>query len=139
MSFLRKQESRKLKYINIIANFYIINNNNIIMNANQQLNLKDILLKALKSKLNFSDYLALILYENWETVCGGEIGKKTKPKAFHKDILTVGVDNPVLLFELGFNKKDLISKVNDYLFSLEKKKIFAEKRITVRDIRFINN
>ncbi len=109
------------------------------MNANQQLNLKDILLKALKGKLNFSDYIALMLYENWGTICGAEIGKKTKPKAFHKDILTVGVDNPVLLFELGFNKKDLISKVNDYLFSLEKKKIFAEKRITVRDIRFINN
>ncbi|MCL4322693.1 MAG: DUF721 domain-containing protein [Deltaproteobacteria bacterium] len=112
------------------------------MNANQQLNLKDILLKALKSKLSFSDYITLMLYGNWETICGPDLGKKTKPKAFNKDILTVSVDNPVLLFELGFKKEDLLGKVNGYLFSLEKKKIFAEKaekHITARDIRFINN
>lgn len=109
------------------------------MNTNQQLNFKDILLGALKRKLNYSDYITLILYENWETICGAGIGKKTKPKAFNKDILTISVDNPVLSFELGFNKESLISKVNDYLFSLEKEKAFAEKRIIVRDIRFINS
>ena len=130
---------KDLEIFIIIENFYIISNNNIIMNTNQQLNLKNILLKALKSKLNYSDYITLILYENWETICGAEIGGKTKPKAFNKDILTISVDNPVLSFELGFNKEGLISKVNNYLFSLEKEKTFIEKHIAVKAIKFINS
>ncbi|MCL4542398.1 MAG: DUF721 domain-containing protein [Deltaproteobacteria bacterium] len=116
-----------------------MSNNNTIMNTNQQLNLKHILLRALKSKLKSSDYITLILYENWETICGAEIGKKTKPKAFNKNTLTIGVDNPSLSFELGFNREDLISKLNDYLFSLEKEKTFIEKHAAIKNLRFINN
>ena len=62
------------------------------MKLNQQLNLKDVLLSALKNKLSASDYSALLLYEKWEFICGKEISKKTKPKALYKNILTVSVD-----------------------------------------------
>ena len=98
------------------------------MKLNQQLNLKDVLLSALKNKLSASDYSALILYEHWESICGKEISKKTRPKTLYKNVLTVSVENPVLIFELGFIKEEFIKKVNDFL----------DKSITVKDIRFIS-
>ncbi len=107
------------------------------MKLNQQLNLKDVLLSALKNKLSASDYCALILYEQWESICGKELSKKTRPKALYKNILTVTVENPVLIFELGFIKEEFIKKINDF-FSSENKKIPLEKNITIKDIRFIN-
>ena len=107
------------------------------MKLNQQLNLKEVLLSALKSKLSASDYCALMLYEHWESICGKDISKKTRPKALYKNVLTVSVENPVLIFELGFIKEEFIKKINDF-FSSEDKKIALDKSITVKDIRFIN-
>ena len=93
--------------------------------------------KSGKSKLGESDYCALILYEHWEDICGKDIGKKTKPKSFNKGVLTVGVENPVLIFELGFIKEEFVKKINAY-FSSENKKNPADKNICVKDIRFVN-
>ncbi|MHB1545919.1 MAG: DUF721 domain-containing protein [bacterium] len=107
------------------------------MKLNQQLNLKEVLLSALKNKLSASDYCALILYEHWESICGKEISKKTRPKALYKNILTVAVENPVLIFELGFIKEEFIKKINDF-FSSENKRFSLERNITVKDIRFVN-
>jgi hypothetical protein len=107
------------------------------MKLNQQLNLKEVLLSALKNKLGASDYCALILYEHWESICGKEISKKTRPKALYKNILTVAVENPVLIFELGFIKEEFIKKINDF-FSSENKRFSLERNITVKDIRFVN-
>lgn len=109
------------------------------MNVNQQLNLKDIIFQALKSKLNTSDYITLMLYENWEIICGASIWKKTKPRSFKKHILTVGVDNPVILFELRFSKEELIDKINSYFSSAEKIQSLTEKRIILDDIRLVND
>ncbi len=129
----------KSEIFNIIENFYIISNNNTVMNVNQQLNLKDIIFKALKSKLNSSDYITLILYENWKIICGTSIWKKTKPRSFKKNILTVGVDNPVILFELRFSKEELINKINNYFSSTEKGRTPTEKQIVLEDIRLVND
>jgi predicted nucleic acid-binding Zn ribbon protein len=112
------------------------------MKLNQQLNLnqpnlKDVLLAALKNKLSSSDYLALMLYERWESICGKDISKKTKPKALYKNVLTVSVDNPVLIFELGFIKEEFIKKINDF-FSSENNNLHLDKSISVKDIRFTN-
>ena len=107
------------------------------MKLNQQLNLKDVLLSALKNKLSASDYCALILYEHWEYICGKEISKKTRPKTLYKNVLTVSVENPVLIFELGFIKEEFIKKINDFFYSGDKK-TGLDKSITVKDIRFIS-
>ncbi|MHB1697790.1 MAG: DUF721 domain-containing protein [bacterium] len=107
------------------------------MKLNQQLNLKEVLLTALKNKLSPSDYYALVLYEHWESICGKDIGKKTRPKALYKNVLTVSVENPVLIFELGFIKEEFIKKLNGF-FSSENKNLPLEKHISVKDIRFIN-
>ncbi len=107
------------------------------MKLNQQLNLKDVLFAALKKKLSASDYCALILYEHWESICGKEISKKTRPKTLYKNVLTVSVENPVLIFELGFIKEEFIKKINGF-FTSENKKIALDKSITVKDIRFIS-
>lgn len=109
------------------------------MNTNQQLNLREIILRALKSKLKHSDYITLMLRENWEAICGSTLGKKTKPRSFSNDILTINADNPVLSFELRFNKDDLINKVNGYLLSLSKEETFEGKSLSVKDIKFIND
>ncbi len=107
------------------------------MKLNQQLNLKEVLLAALKSKLSTSDYCALLLYEKWESVCGKEISKKTKPKSLYKNVLTVSVENPVLIFELGFIKDEFIKKINEF-FSTEIKGLYSDKTIKIKDIRFVN-
>ena len=107
------------------------------MKLNQQLNLKEVLLAALKSKLSASDYCALMLYEHWESICGKDISKKTRPKALYKNVLTISVENPVLIFELGFIKEEFIKKINDF-FSSENKKTALDKSIAVKDIRFIS-
>ncbi|MHB8231762.1 MAG: DUF721 domain-containing protein [bacterium] len=108
-----------------------------MIKLNQQLNLKEIILTALKNKLSPSDYYALILYEHWEAICGKDIGGKTRPKALYKNVLTVSVENPVLIFELGFIKEEFIKKVNGF-FSSENKNIPPDKHVWVKDIRFIN-
>ena len=107
------------------------------MNLNQQLNLKDVLLSALKSKLVRSDYYALVLYEHWEEICGKEIGGKTRPAALNKNVLTVSADNPVLIFELGFIKNEFIKKINDFLSS-ENENLPEDKKVRITDIRFVN-
>jgi hypothetical protein len=107
------------------------------MKLNQQLNLKEVLLAALKSKLNSSDYCALLLYEKWESICGKEISKKTKPKSLYKNVLTVSVENPVLIFELGFIKDEFIKKINEF-FSSEINGLQLDKTIKIKDIRFVN-
>jgi hypothetical protein len=107
------------------------------MKLNQQLNLKEVLLATLKSKLNASDYCALLLYEKWESICGKEISKKTKPKSLYKNVLTVSVENPVLIFELGFIKDEFIKKINEF-FSTKIKGLHLDKTIKIKDIRFVN-
>ncbi|HEC25441.1 MAG TPA: DUF721 domain-containing protein [bacterium] len=103
----------------------------------KQLDLRDTLLRVLKSKLRLSDYYTLILYEHWEIICGDKIGKKTKPKALNRNVLTVGVENPALIFELGFIKEEFVKKVNDF-FSSEDKNLPSDKRISIKNIRFVN-
>jgi hypothetical protein len=107
------------------------------MKLNQQLNLKEVLLSALKSKLNSSDYCALLLYEKWESICGKELSKKTKPKSLYKNVLTISVENPVLIFELGFIKDEFIKKINEF-FSYEINGLHLDKTIKIKNIRFVN-
>lgn len=107
------------------------------MDLNQQLNLRGVLLSALKSKLSRSDYYALLLMEHWEEICGKEISGKTKPAALNKTVLTVRADNPVVIFELGFIRKEFVDKVNEFL-SRENGDISEDKKIKITDIRFIN-
>lgn len=107
------------------------------MDLNQQLNLRGVLLKALKSKLSRADYYALLLLEHWEEICGKEIAGKTKPAALNKNTLIVRADNPVIIFELGFIKKEFADKVNEFL-SKENNGLSEDKKIRITDIRFIN-
>ncbi len=108
------------------------------MKLNQQLNLKDILLSALKKSLSRSDYCVLILYENWESICGKEISKKTRPKTLYNNVLTVSVENSVLIFELGFIKEEFVKKINEFFSSANDGNLLLDKKISVRDIRFIS-
>ncbi|MFW0883901.1 DUF721 domain-containing protein [Candidatus Acidulodesulfobacterium sp. H_13] len=103
----------------------------------KQSDLRDTLLRVLKSKLRLSDYYILILYEHWEIICGDKIGKKTRPKALNRNVLTISVENPALIFELGFIKGEFVKKINDF-FSSENKGLPSDKRISIKNIRFVN-
>ncbi len=88
------------------------------MNANQPLNLKDVLFKVLKNKLKNPDYITLLLAYNWADICGESLAKKTKPKAVKNKTLIINVANPALSFELNFLKKDLLQRINKYIAGL---------------------
>ena len=72
-------------------------------------------------------------------VSGGKkkSSEKTKPKSLYKNVLTVSVENPVLIFELGFIKNEFITKINEF-FSSEINGLHLDKTIKIKNIRFVN-
>ena len=54
----------------------------------------------------------LKVWDIWEEALGDFISSHTKPEAFKNGLLIVNVDNPAMMQQLHFLKKEVISKLN---------------------------
>ncbi|MBW1615041.1 MAG: DUF721 domain-containing protein [Deltaproteobacteria bacterium] len=82
-----------------------INNNNVFK-------LGDFLTDALaKHRISYDTFM-LKAWEVWEEALGDFMSSQTKPAAFKGGLLIVNVDNPAMMQQLHFLKKEVISKLN---------------------------
>ncbi len=62
----------------------------------------------------------------WAEVVGPRLARRTRAVAFHEGVLQIEVEGSPWMHELGFLKRDLVSKVNRHLGSR-----------LVKDVRFV--